>query len=191
MNESYNTELVDKAINYAVLYHKNTRRKGKNIPYVVHPLEAMSIVATITEDNELLAAACLHDLIEDTDVTYEDIKKEFGKRIADIVYEESVNEIPNYENLSWLEVKKIALDNLKKASIDVKIVALADKLSNIRAINLDFKKRGMELWKIFKVKDPQIHKWRYTELTKCFNELEYTDAFKEFKKLVDETFKGI
>ncbi|MBO5542372.1 MAG: HD domain-containing protein, partial [Acholeplasmatales bacterium] len=61
-----NTALVDKAINYAVLHHKDVFRKGKNVPYILHPLEAMSIVASITDDHELMAAAALHDLIEDT-----------------------------------------------------------------------------------------------------------------------------
>ena len=83
------TELVDRAIIYATYGHKNTRRKGNNIPYILHPLEAMGIVASITDDQELIAAAALHDLIEDTDITYDDIKNEFGKRIADIVLNES------------------------------------------------------------------------------------------------------
>ncbi len=191
MLKNRNTSLVDKAINYAVLHHKDVFRKGKNIPYIVHPLEAMSIVATITEDEELLASACLHDLLEDTDVSYEDLLNEFGKRIADIVKNESNNYLPNYENMSWKEIKLAALNELKKAPIDTKIVALGDKLSNMRAINSDYRKDKNNFFDRFNEKNPSLHKWRYYELLNCFNGLEDTDAYKEFKELVLDTFKDI
>lgn len=185
------TSLIDKAISYAVIHHKNTFRKGKNVPYIIHPLEAMSIVANITEDNELIAAAALHDLIEDTDVTYLDLKHEFGERIANIVKEESYNMLPNYEKLSWKEKRELALNKLKNASLDSKIVALADKLSNIRAINIDYKTLGETFWNRFHETNPKLHKWRYMELLKCFDELKDTDAYLEFERLVHNTFDGV
>lgn len=191
MNNEPNTDLVDKAIIYAVNHHKDIFRREKRVPYVVHPMEAMAIVASITEDNELIAAAALHDLIEDTDVTYEDLKKEFGDRIADIVLNESNNSFPNYKSLSWVETRQIGIDRLKNANLDCKIVALGDKLSNMRAIRTDFKTCGNEFWLKFHETDPKLHKWRYTELTKCFSGLEETDAYIEFKNLVEEVFKGI
>lgn len=191
MNNQPNTDLVDKAIIYAVKHHKGVFRRNKKVPYIVHPLEAMGIVASITEDNELLAAAALHDLIEDTDVTYEDLKKEFGDRIANIVLFESNNSFPNHESLSWTETRQIGIDRLMNANLDCKIVALGDKLSNMRAIRTDFKKTGNSFWTRFHETDPKLHKWRYIELTKCFNGLEETDAYIEFKNLVEEVFKGI
>ncbi len=190
-NRDLNTSLVDKAIIYATEHHKNTRRKGKDIPYILHPLEAMAIVASITDDQELIAAAALHDLIEDTDVTYEDIKKEFGVRIADIVLNESNNAIPNYEQLSWHEIREKNMEHLKSLPIDCKIVALGDKLSNMRAINYDYIILGDKLWDRFNEKNPLEHKWRYVELTKCFEGLEDTNAYKEFKHLVHRVFDGM
>ena len=68
-NKFCDSSLLDKAIVFASNAHKNTERKGKGFPYIAHPLEAMSIVASMTNDQELLAAACLHDVIEDTDIT--------------------------------------------------------------------------------------------------------------------------
>ena len=165
-NNDFNTELVDKAIIYATNGHKNTRRKGNNIPYILHPLETMGIVATITDDQELIAAAALHDLIEDTDITYEDIKKEFGVRVADIVLNESKNVFPNYKELTWHEVRAKNIEHLKKSSIDCKIVALGDKLSNMRAIYSDYKQLGDDFWNRFNEKNPLEHKWRYVEITK-------------------------
>ena len=66
-----------------------TERRGKGFPYIVHPMEAVAIVSTMTSDQELLAAAALHDTVEDTDVTVEDLRKEFGNRIAALVADES------------------------------------------------------------------------------------------------------
>lgn len=88
-NKYIDTDLLDRAIVFAVQAHHNTERRGKGFPYIVHPMEAVEIVATITPDQELLAAAALHDTVEDTDVTVEQIRAEFGDRIAELVHAES------------------------------------------------------------------------------------------------------
>ena len=88
-NKPLDTELLDRAIVFAVRAHAGTERRGKGFPYIVHPLEAMEIVATMTPDQELLAAAALHDTIEDTDVTIAQIQTEFGDRVAELVAMES------------------------------------------------------------------------------------------------------
>ncbi|MBQ2108359.1 MAG: bifunctional (p)ppGpp synthetase/guanosine-3',5'-bis(diphosphate) 3'-pyrophosphohydrolase, partial [Bacteroidales bacterium] len=75
-NNPLNTELLDRAIVFAVKAHAGTERRGKGFPYIVHPLEAVAIVATMTSDHELLAAAALHDTMEDTDVTAAEIEAE-------------------------------------------------------------------------------------------------------------------
>ena len=85
MNTPLDTTLVDKAIVFATRAHQGTERRGKGFPYIVHPLEAMAIVATITNAPDLLAAAVLHDTVEDTDVTLDDLKQEFGEHIANLV----------------------------------------------------------------------------------------------------------
>ena len=76
------TSLVDKAIIFAVKAHEGVPRRGRDFPYIVHPLEALTIVATMTSDPALLAAAVLHDVVEDTEVTVEDIRAEFGDRVT-------------------------------------------------------------------------------------------------------------
>ena len=72
------TAFVDKAILFALQAHAGTERRGKGFPYIIHPLEAMAIVASITNDPELLAAAVLHDTVEDTSISVEDLAREFG-----------------------------------------------------------------------------------------------------------------
>ena len=189
-NKPLDTKLLDRAILFAVKAHSGTERRGKGFPYIVHPMEAMEIVATMTSDQELLAAAVLHDTVEDTSVTIEEIKREFGERIATIVENESDKEYKDKsEEESWHERKRAAIENLAKASHDAKIVALGDKLSNMRAIWRDYKVKGDELWKIFHVTDKKEHEWHYRGLADSLRELQDTFAFKEFQSLINEVFK--
>lgn len=188
-NEPLDTQLLDKAIKFAVKAHSGTARRGKGFPYIVHPMEAMEIVSTITSDQELLAAAALHDTVEDTDVEVEDIRREFGDRVADLVAAESESIAEGIsEEDSWKARKQLALNRLVSSSLDVKIVALGDKLSNMRAIARDYEVMGDDLWSIFHAKDPADHKWRYRGLVEAFKDLSHTNAFKEFKYLVDKVF---
>ena len=188
-NKPLNTELLDRAIIFAVKAHAGTERRGKGYPYIVHPLEAVEIVATMTKDQELLAAAALHDTVEDTDVTVEQIRAEFGDRVAELVASESDQfEAGVSEEDSWHARKQAAIDRLAKASRDAKIVALGDKLSNMRAIARDYSVQGDELWNLFHAKDPKDHEWHYRGLADSLRELEDTFAFKEFEKLINEVF---
>ena len=88
-NKPLDTQLLDRAIIFAVHAHAGTERRGKGFPYIVHPMEAVAIVSTMTADQELLAAAALHDTVEDTDVTVERLSAEFGERVSRLVEEES------------------------------------------------------------------------------------------------------
>ena len=188
-NKPLNTELLDRAIIFAVKAHAGTERRGKGYPYIVHPLEAVEIVSTMTSDQELLAAAALHDTVEDTDVTVEQIREEFGPRVASLVADES-DEMPEgvSEEDSWHSRKRAAIDRLSKASHDAKIVALGDKLSNMRAIARDYELKGDELWNIFHAKDPKDHEWHYRGLADALRELEGTFAFREFEQLINKVF---
>ncbi|MBR1564316.1 MAG: bifunctional (p)ppGpp synthetase/guanosine-3',5'-bis(diphosphate) 3'-pyrophosphohydrolase [Paludibacteraceae bacterium] len=190
-NNYLNTDLLDKAIIFAVNAHHNTERRGKRFPYIVHPLEAVAIVATITNDQQLLAAAALHDTIEDTSVTAEDIRQQFGERIAHIVAQETDNIIPNLsEEQSWHQRKQAAITRLTNASLETKIVALADKLSNIRAIARDYDAQGDQLWQLFHVKDKAEHEWHYRGLADALRELNHTAAYQEFLTLVNHVFSN-
>ena len=189
-NKYLDTELMDRAIVFAVKAHHNTERRGKGFPYIIHPLEAVEIVATMTTDQELLAAAALHDTIEDTDVTVEQIRAQFGDRIAELVHSESDQFTEGVsEEDSWHDRKQAAIDRLAAASHDAKIVALGDKLSNMRAIWRDYQVKGDALWSIFHVKDKASHEWHYRGLAASLSELSDTFAYREFVRLIDEVFK--
>lgn len=188
-NGPLDTSLLDRAIVFAVKAHAGTERRGKGFPYIVHPMEAMSIVASITSDQELLAAAALHDTVEDTDVTVDQLRAEFGDRIADLVASESDAVMEGVsERDSWHSRKQAAIDALKGAGRDVKIVALGDKLSNMRAIERDYAEKGDSLWTLFHASNPKEHAWRYRALADALRELDDTEAFKEFESLIVKVF---
>ena len=152
-------------------------------------MEAVSIAATITSDQEILAAAALHDTVEDTDVTVDQIRSEFGDRIASLVASETDAVVEGIsENESWHERKQAAIDRLAKVSRDAKIVALGDKLSNMRAIARDYAMQGDTLWNLFHVNDPKEHEWHYRGLAHALKDLEVTPAYREFVYLIEEVF---
>lgn len=189
-NKYLDTNLLDKAMHFAIDAHANTERRGKGFPYIVHPMEAVEIVATITPDQELLAAAVLHDTVEDTDVTVEQIRAQFGDRIAKLVdaesdqFTEGVSEVD-----SWRGRKQAAIDRLAAASHDAKIVAMGDKLSNMRAIARDYAQIGDELWNRFHAPNGKSdHEWHYRGLAQSLAELSDTFAYQEFIALIDRTF---
>jgi len=194
-NKYIDSDLLDRAIVFAVQAHHNTERRGKGFPYIVHPMEAVEIVATITPDQELLAAAALHDTIEDTDVTVEQIRAEFGDRVAELVHAES-DQIDGVlfdaekgdEAATWHARKQAAIDRLAAASYDAKVVAMGDKLSNMRAIWRDYQIKGDELWNIFHVKDKASHAWHYRGLAASLSDLSDTFAYQEFVRLINEVF---
>lgn len=191
-NAALDTSLVDRAITFAVRAHAGTRRRGKEFPYIVHPLEALAIVATMTSDPEILAAAVLHDTVEDTGTGVEELRREFGARVASLVAAETdtISDGSQAAEGSWMERKRRALDRLAKAPLDVKMVALGDKLSNMRAIARDFEAQGDSFWNLFHEKDPKVHAWRYRALADALKELSGTLAFREFEDLINRVFDG-
>ncbi len=188
-NKPLDTELLDRAIVFAVRAHAGTERRGKGFPYIVHPLEAVEIVATMTSDQELLAAAALHDTVEDTDVTLEQIRAEFGERIASLVAIESDEPHLDEDSLEgWRARKQAAIDRIASAPRDAKMVALGDKLSNMRTIARDYAVQGDKLWNLFHAKDRSDHEWHYRGLAASLIELCDTFAYKEFEELINKVF---
>lgn len=189
-NAYLDTALVDKAIKFAVDAHADTERRGKGFPYVIHVLEAMEIVATMTSDPELLAAAALHDTVEDTDVTIERIRDVFGEKVASLVAAETDKAMPSLsEAETWRARKQAAIDRLSSASFEAKMVALGDKLSNMRAIRRDYLKEGDRLWNLFHAPNGKPdHEWHYRGLASALAVLNGTDAYNEFVSAIDDVF---
>ena len=181
--------VLDKAIVFATEVHKGQFRKGTEIPYILHPMEAAAIVGTMTTDNEIIAGAVLHDVVEDTDTTVQQVQEFFGARVAKLVTAESEDKREHLSAEStWKIRKQETLDHLKTAPIDVKMITLGDKLSNIRAINRDYNTIGDALWQRFNQKDKNEHYWYYQSIADCLKELNEYPAYKEYCELVENIF---
>jgi len=186
MNNPLDTDLFDKAVKFATDAHSGTERRGKGFPYIIHPMEAVTIVATITSDPELLAAAILHDTVEDTDVTFVQIRELFGEHVATLVQHETA---PLHGDAPWRTRKQAQIDLLASAPHDSKIVAIGDKLSNLRAISSDYKQIGDKLWKRFSAPNGKEDvAWYYRQLAYALSDLDGTPPYKEFLSLLEETF---
>ena len=183
--------LMDRAIIFATRAHSGTYRKGTSIPYIVHPIEAAAIVSTMTDDPDMIAAAVLHDVVEDTDATVEEIRFFFNDHIARLVEAESENkrkDLPPQE--TWMIRKMETLNFLRNdADREAKILALADKLSNIRAIHRDQNTVGDKLWERFNEKRKDKHGWMYRQVAEALSELQDTFAWQQYDDLVRKTFE--
>ena len=183
--------LVTQAIIFAAQAHDGAVRKGSKTPYIVHPMEAVAIAASITEDPEVLAAAALHDVAEDCGVLYEELRALFGVRVADLVMAESQPPCGDPCD-SWDMRKRCAVDRLRTGSRDAQIIALADKLSNMRAISRDYKREGEQVFLKFHQHDKRRHAWYYRSCVAGLQKkLGYTDAWMELNSLVSRVFDGV
>lgn len=183
-------ELINKALTFAAEKHTGAYRKGTEIPYIVHPMEVGAIAATLSDDENTVAAAILHDTIEDTGTKKEELIKEFNDVVAYLVANESEDkreERPAAD--TWRERKEETHKHLLECNDErIKIIALADKLSNLRSIHRDLNEKGEDFWKIFNNSNPVDHKWYYSEFLTCLKSLENTQAYKEYANLVEDTF---
>ena len=179
-----NKRLVAEAIEFAAEKHQGQVRKGTERPYIVHPCAVLGIAATMTSEPYILAAAVLHDTIEDTEATREDIEERFGKKVADLVDAESQE-----KEKSWYERKSHTIEHVKAAQKDVKIVCLADKLANIRDMYYDHQETGEELWKRFNQQDPSVIGWYYGGVMEALRkDMSGFAAFKELEEIYGKLF---
>ncbi len=181
---------LEEAVLYATVSHAGTRRKGKSIPYILHPLEVMTIVGSITENEDVLAAAVLHDTVEDTSTTREDILRLFGARVAELVEAESENKREDQKaEDTWQIRKQETIDHLKTADRDAKLICLGDKLANLREISRDYERAGEALWERFNQKDPSMHGWYYRSLFEVLEkEFPGTEAVEEYRMRLERVF---
>lgn len=178
--------IIDEAVVFAAEAHSGQTRKGSKTPYITHPVEAMGIASAVTDDPDVLAAAVLHDTIEDCGVTKETIAEKFNARVAELVGAVSEDKMTHISaEASWRARKQAALDGLAACGdTGVKTVVLADKLSNLRTMERDYRLVGEKLWDRFNQKDPLEHRWYYETILANLTELRDTDAAKEYRRLI-------
>ena len=184
--------LLQKAMEFAARKHAGAVRKGTTIPYFTHVMETMEIVSRMTEDDEIRAAAVLHDTLEDTDTTKDELVEAFGQRVADLVDAESENKREDLPPEStWLIRKQETIRYMNQAGTETRIIALGDKLSNIRAMTRDYAVIGEELWKKFNNSNSIEQGMYYGLLANAFGADEFirkTPAFREYVDFCSRLF---
>ena len=183
-------ELVSEAVTFAAKAHDGMRRKKSEVPYILHPMEAAVIVGTMTNDSNVIAASVLHDVVEDTEITIEEIEEKFGHRVRELVESETEDKriiLPPAE--TWRIRKEESLEVLKNTDdIDVLMVWLGDKLANMRSYYRDFKTEGNAMWQRFNQKDAKEQAWYYRSILHFTERLSDTSAWLEYKTLTELVF---
>ena len=133
-NRFLNSESLNKAYNFALNAHQNQKR-DEGVPYIIHPVAVANILTDLKLDSATITTGLLHDTIEDTNVTYESVKREFGEEVANLV--EGVTKLSALEekasdNSKAENFRKLILATSK--DIRVLLVKLADRLHNMRTI---------------------------------------------------------
>ena len=129
------TYKIEQAIKAAALLHQDQLRKGdKNLPYITHLMAVTVILRDYTKDEDALVAALLHDTIEDTDYTMEELETDFGKNVAKIVATVTEPDNTGDKKIPWVDVKKTYARQIKNGPIEAVMVAAADKIHNFRSI---------------------------------------------------------
>ena len=183
--------IFDKAVAFALDAHEGQMRKDGGV-YILHPLEDAAIVGTMTNDLEVLAAAVLHDTVEDTAVTAQDIFDNFGERVANLVAHETENKRHGQKpSETWKIRKQESLAVLKDSEIETKMLWLGDKLSNVRSLARGFDRNGVSVFNKFNETDPKEQYWYHSTILEYIRELSSEPAYKEYEKLVHHIFDGL
>jgi guanosine-3',5'-bis(diphosphate) 3'-pyrophosphohydrolase len=182
--------VVDQAIITATRAFSGKTRKASRTPAIFHSLEAGAIAASMTDDYEVIAAVVLHDVIEDTDITVEELRRAFGDRITDLVLSDSENKregLPPQD--SWKLRKQEMIDYLRQVDDrDIQILYLSDKLSNLRSIYQSFQREGRAVWQRFNQKDEREQYWYYHTIAEELSDLREFPAWKEYTALIQAVF---
>lgn len=176
---------IHNAILFATLKHEGQKRKGTDIPYIVHPMEVMQILTANRCSEDVIVAGILHDVLEDTDTTEAEILDNFGEGVLGIVMSESED-----KSRSWQERKQATIDHLHESSVEVKLVCCADKLSNILSMYCDLQQDGDRLWQRFNAPKEDIH-WYYSGIVEALKGLEEYPMYVQLKELVKVVFASL
>jgi hypothetical protein len=140
--ENIMEEIILKAIQFAAIKHKGSTRKGSQAPYIVHPLEVMNILITEGYPQSAIIAGLLHDTLEDTDATKDDIRERFGEEVLRLVTYNSED-----KSLSWMNRKTHTINQMTSQWDDLaSVVCFADKLSNLRSLFREIEVNGMSIF---------------------------------------------
>lgn len=178
--------IKEKAKLFAIQAHMGQIRKSEpDKPMIIHPISVGELLESFGYDDNVVAAGYLHDVVEDTKYTIEDIEKEFGKDIANLVMGASEPD----KSLSWEDRKKHTIEETKKLPLRNKLVICADKINNLEDLFLKFEKSGNRDFSAFK-RGEELQKWYYTSIYESLVSKEDKDLpiFVRLKDILDKVF---
>lgn len=181
-------DIKEKAREFAINAHKGQVRKSdKEKPMVIHPINVANILKEYNFDDNVISAGYLHDVIEDTKYTKEDLLKEFNEDIVSLVLGASEPD----KSLSWEERKLHTINSIKKLDLRHKAIICADKISNLEDLRIIFETKGEKDFSAFK-RGYEKQKWYYTEVYKSLisNEDKGYSMFTRLKLLIDDVFEN-
>lgn len=172
------------AIQASIIAHQDQLRKIEGGAYVAHPLEVAFILAQNGASEEVISAGILHDTIEDTSMTYDNIVAQFGQQVADIV--KGCTE-PD-KSVCWQTRKSWAVRHVSEtATHEMRLVICADKLSNIRSIHRNLNKEGPTIWDHFHAPFER-QKWYYMSMLQGLSALKGMAMYEELVQKIHEVF---
>ena len=171
--------IIEHAAALALKAHEGQTRKESDVPYIVHPMAVALILARYGFPETVQAAALVHDVVEDTPVTLDDIREELGGQIADLVAP-----VTHDDSLGWTEKKKAYIETLRSASEDAKAIATADKIANARSLLTGYDEQGLTIWSYFNAgRDKKI--WFEKSMLAMLQESWEHPLVDEYATLVD------
>ncbi len=182
-------ERLYRAYAYAAKAHLGQYRKKTRIPYFTHIITTMNYALELTQDIEVLQGAILHDTVEDTWVTFDDLKREFGERVARLVEAETENKRRDMPaSQTWEIRKQEAIGHLKSAPPDAKRIFLADKTANLESIAREQHYLGTEIWDKFNQPDKAKQEWYFRAVREQLAEFSDTSVMKVYDGYLDILF---
>lgn len=161
------SDRLHRAIRFATAAHAGQKRKGSDVPYIVHPMEVLQLLTDMNADENLQIAGILHDVVEDTYVTIEQVEKEFGREVSRLVASHTEE-----RGKSWCEQKRATIEIVKKADKPVQMLIMADKISNLKSMLYDYMEKGEELWERFG-STKEMQAWHNNRLISALSPLCY------------------
>jgi (p)ppGpp synthase/HD superfamily hydrolase len=183
--------LVDKAIGFAARAHEGQRRKIGKVPYIAHPVAVGMILQQMGCDETVVAAGLLHETVEDTRGTLDDIRHDFGDEVAEIVA--GCTE-PSKKDANWGARKLQMIYALREAPLAVKLVTATDKYHNLVHTLYSRREMGEKIWKKFGG-DKEQQAWYFRAALESVRanvpDEEKYPIFAQLEAVVDELFDGI
>jgi len=172
--------LVEKAARIATVAHSGQVRKSDGSPYIVHPYMCATILLQHNTQDEVVAAALVHDVLEDTEITEQELREVLGDRVVDIV-----THVSEDKSKEWEERKKGYVAMVREASQEVKLVSVADKVHNMQSVLFEYEKKGEDVWNVFsRGKEKKL--WFDELCLAMFKETLEHPLVDEYEKLVEK-----